>query len=1064
MLQIETLVPKGINKDVSPRALDRGGNRLVTNPLTDALNARYLTSESGDIDVVQNIPGTVGYDPGLPAGTNYTIGAYNDVTNNQIIFFNYNSNGNHGIYTWNPITQVFRLLIGTSLLGFSLSFRITGIGVVNRLLYWTNFNTNQCMINMDRDYTGIAYEEQFSLFKRGPQTMQADVSGDTSQPTNSLSKNVYQFSKRYVYLDNEISALSIITPHQNTGSNDTYTQFLSSSIAIVDTRENEIASSIKKVQFLYQKNNDSNWYIFYEAQISEYLEYFVVGVALLFLQFRDNRNNEIISTADSVKIFDAIPKKSKTLAAFRSRTFLTSDVEGYEFDRPEGRELILAQGQAATHGYKEGGRYTFGIAYYDKNLRTPGVTSVKDITMNYFAGSPTGTSGDTPQIFFQVNGKAPTWAKYWSLVRSKEQFYEEYMQIPVKVMFYVGEGGLKNQAGADVAIPGTMEKYNNGKIYLKDVTGGGITAKCKYLHLNCPEQMPFVPTTDHQVRIITAIPGGPTSKIIGGIIKFDGESIVTDNFGIDDWSWYGSLPAGITIWIEVFKPSTTVSKPLYETNYFFKVNADGGHNPLGGDGYSAGPIIGDTYKFRPDTIVGYVDPITGIVFSYTIPNQNKSVFKFRNMKIEGQATTTAYRIESLVFTGYTESPSPILVKSNEDAAIRVVSATYTQVHADTSLVPDYDKIANNLGRPLLAINNSVEIIRNTTIRFSDTYIQDSNINGLSSFAAANEYVLPTSSTPITKLQPAGDILLCVHQRQITSLYIGFGVITDGNGNETITKTTSVIGNDRTLDGGYGSYHAESIAEIEGVVFGFDIFRGAVWRYTNAGIKPPISDYGMAIYFKALALKYLPYKDSVAIIGGIDPYNKEYILTFPAIPGSEAVTWAFNYKANVWSHRYSFIPECYCTTGNDLVSFKDGKLWVHNKDYANCNTFYGVKYNRQLRFSVNPYPSKVKNWESAQLSADSLAQDNGGDAFVIRCYDVEGQETYTRARDFEKLEGIFYGFILKNINSLVPAGQMALREGDDMRSQVLDVLIEHDGKDRAKMSYANIVFVMSEYSK
>lgn len=1125
---VEKLIPKGIMKDISPTALDAGGNRKVVNPLIDALNVRYLTSETGDLEVIQNIPGTVLKDFTLPAGTNRTIGTHNDVTNNKVIFFNWNSNGTHGIYTWDPTSGNFKTLIQGSLLNFQNSsrYRVTGVGVVNSLLYWTDGYNPQGMINMERDYSAIAAAAEFGMFKRGPSNVfTTDITNDTSLGTSSLAKNTYQFAKRYVYLDNEISALSSLSKNNFPGSTDTYTEFQINAVTILDTLENDIKAQIKTIQFLYQKNNDGNWYVFQESTPSQYSELFLPGVFIMFFRFYDNKNTEIIPTAEAAKIFDAISKSSKALATHQSRTFISSDVEGNAFDR-QGNIGYGISNATSDNGYKEGGKYTFGIAYFDEKGRTPGVTALVDIPIPYQTGSSQGAQPATPLLTFAVHGKAPTWAKSWCLCRSKEQFYDQYMQIPVKVMFYVGEGSLKNQAGSPIAIPGTMEQYNNGKIYLKDVNtaAGGITTRCRYLHLNCPEQMPFVPTTEHQIRIITNVPGLPTSKGIGGILDFDGQSIVTDNFGIDSWDWYASLALYQTVWIEVFKAKKTADKPMFEVpDTRFAVNADGGHGLISDDYFFPGPVIGDTYKFKPNTTATYTDSF-GIVYTYTIPSANRVVYKFRNMKIEGSASTTAYSVEDLIFGGWIESPSPVAIKSMEDSKVRVLSNTYTQVHSDGSQVPDYEKISPNIGRPLLAINNAVEINRSTTVRYSDPFIQDSNINGLSSYAAFNEYILSTSRTPITKLQPTNNILLAIHQRSISSMYVGYGVLTDAQGSDSVIKSTNVIGQDNEIGGGFGSYNPESVAEIEGVVFGFDIFRGAVWRYTQAGVIPPISDYGMKTYFKDKANEYRPYKDTAAIIGGIDPYNNEYIITFPdavslsgkvlsaqptTAPGDfsatgyfaynpdvaaannnslpaalehwfiigwsegrkwlddatlpKAVTWAFNYKANVWSHRYSFVPEAYCTIGNNLVSFVNGKLWLHNADFVNYNTFYGVKYPRQLRFAVNPAPAKNKDWMALQVPADNMAEADDPLAIVVYGNTVTGQTTRMRVADFEKLEGIYYGPILRDMNTPVPIGVMALREGNGMKGKYIDLLFENNSKAQSKCTHMNVVFAISEYS-
>jgi hypothetical protein len=110
-VEIEIITPGPINKDVSPREVDKQGNRIVVNPYLDRINSRYRSTENGSVEGEQNIPGTVSHSNTLPSGTNKTIATFTDRESGNFIYWNWNSNSNHGIYTWNPITNAFQTLI-----------------------------------------------------------------------------------------------------------------------------------------------------------------------------------------------------------------------------------------------------------------------------------------------------------------------------------------------------------------------------------------------------------------------------------------------------------------------------------------------------------------------------------------------------------------------------------------------------------------------------------------------------------------------------------------------------------------------------------------------------------------------------------------------------------------------------------------------------------------------------------------------------------------------------------------------------------------------------------------
>jgi hypothetical protein len=89
---------KAINFDDADEYLEEGDTRSM-------LNVRVGYSESGDDGIITNVKGTVSLFSelsfSLPTGTNKCVGTCTDDQNNRLIWFNYNSNGNHGIYCYN---------------------------------------------------------------------------------------------------------------------------------------------------------------------------------------------------------------------------------------------------------------------------------------------------------------------------------------------------------------------------------------------------------------------------------------------------------------------------------------------------------------------------------------------------------------------------------------------------------------------------------------------------------------------------------------------------------------------------------------------------------------------------------------------------------------------------------------------------------------------------------------------------------------------------------------------------------------------------------------------------
>lgn len=1034
MIFTEKIKPTGLQTDISPRAQELGGDRKVVNPLIDALNARYMSSEDDDMMTVESIKGTTDLNHSLPGGTNQCIGAFEDEENNRLIFFNHNSNNNHGVYSWNPESNTFTTHLEDSVLNFSSDpqYLITGIGVVNDLLYWTDNLNPQRVINVTKSYSSPD-EREISLIKHAPYTPPAFGGGHDGGRNTDLTKNAnlitnknLQFAHRYVYLDNEKSMLSPYTPISPADEIPNLDGTMSRNrVYMIITVDSDILTSIKSVEVCVREGNTGDWGVFHiEENPNSFTQYYY-----------GNENIVLINTKDSAKLFDSVPRNSKAISMFKNRVFTTANKEGFTFD--ESDVTLTASDTYAVHSanqlyYKMRGSYDVGIVYYDKFGRTNGVYNRTSIDFETKLRDPFGTNkiyvidkNNLPQLSVALSGDPPIWAYYYEVVVSKDKYYKEYQQFNAGFHFYFSE------VEDGVAAPSFAHYKFKGKYFFNFKPTTATSSWDELIYLQIPASVPITPKEGDFVRLLDTVKG--TADRIEQIIRVEGDLVLVSAFGISDWTSTEN-----SYLVEIFSlQENQQDTKFYGTGEVYAVSNPG----QGSRSFSTSPITpqGDTFYLE------FLD------------TNGKDRFYYDTNEIVGTYS----------FVGNTavESPSPVKQNITVDKdSFALQTGTGTVLGGiGTGRMPDYTKSAGNIGRPFVFVENNVESLRGNTIRFSDVFVQDSSINGLSSFDFANEYTLPSERSPIKKLQPTGEILLAVHERNLTSLYINKDFIQTSDGKTQLTTTDKVVGNENLLKGGYGSYHPESVKEINGNVFGFDIFKGIVWRYTSGGVIP-ISEYGMKDYFRGKAEAYIDDKESIRIVAAIDPYHKEYILTFPAFGGNAAETIAFNYENNVWVTKYSFTPEYYSQINNFLIGFKDGKPHKHNSG-ATYNNFYGTQYTRKLRIAINPQPSKVKNYLSLNISADQIMNDETGTDIPIRAYNKEGQETYTPVYEFEKLEGTYYAPILKDINTPnVDASLLELRHGDDMRSQVLELEVICDRTDAALLYFVNVNYVTSEYSR
>jgi hypothetical protein len=1170
---VEPIVINGINKDVAPNGLDYSGRKIL-NPVRDVLNGRYLSSEVGEKYQLQNLKGhSLIYNTYVSSpsatGQNNCIGAFEDPQNGNIIWFIRNSDGYHRILRYIPSTGSTSVLMddtppSVQVLNFQSSPRylITGVAIIGNILIWTDNFNNQRYINITRSY-GTLNDFKISLMKIGPRNKPTFTtkSTDSAQTVNRICDNSFQFAFRYVYVDNEVSVLSpfsALLQADAYGIDNTFKNTFNRAL-ISHTVDTDVSPIVKRVELLFRVGNGTEWRIWkkvtsFSSTINEY--------------FYNNTPGETISTEEATKIFDNIPNKSKALTVFRNRVFLNVNEEGFAPTSPTISATrtanIVSYGDShlPSNAYiKKNGAYGVGIVAYDRFGIASGIvakTFVNGAQLSMTQGfsvfaSPTGVdsvNASANRINVTVSGSGLPLGKY-SIALTPELQYENYIQTPAVQLFYRRERGTGSLSSGETEYNGKVFNGPNNFVYI---------------YLVISDDVPFVPDNTYFVRIVNRTGITIVEKVLD---VFDGNILVVGNFGVTDWTSLQSISG--PIFVEIFKLKNTQNIFYYEVAGPFSVGSSGIFSA------SHSNIQGDTYYRGANTA------------------NDMRLLRFRQLRGEnGILTSGASTVKLIQF----EQPTPIYTKgASSVVANSGVSSNVSK--PSKSYIPDYTKSAWSQGRPFVEATSQV-LNKPSTIRFSDPYIEGSQINGLNSFGAANEYnKIGEDASPITRLIGVGNVLVAVHERNITTLYVGEGVVKTGD-TGFLSQTDSVVGDDRKLIGNMGSYHPESVQEVDGMLFGFDIFLGVVWRYSVAGLHV-MSRYGMESYFRDKAVAYLQYKDSIAFVSGVDKYHKEYLITLPnvwfnksshtsstlsspqssynisidpsqytvgevyqigvkirkssglspndnitvsvtqdgvsiedvssslnylvntssAANASELIyefvysgasslvitlnsvsspvviiaridqrsiageTWAFNYEENKWSHRASFVPEYMVRSGNSLFSFKNGRLWKHNASPA-YNLFYGKQYKRKLTFSCNPKPGTVISWSALQIAGDNISDEedallppasaNGypraekisltGTAKVFEATNEFGQATYTRAKEFEKKGGVYYGPILKDTNtnpSLLSAGQIALRDGKDMRSKSLEVTITNDSKSRSLMQKINIVGESSMYS-
>jgi len=272
----------------------------------------------------------------------------------------------------------------------------------------------------------------------------------------------------------------------------------------------------------------------------------------------------------------------------------------------------------------------------------------------------------------------------------------------------------------------------------------------------------------------------------------------------------------------------------------------------------------------------------------------------------------------------------------------------------------------NLNIDLRPSSTSVEkfrkIRRRADITYSEVYNENSNINGLNEFnlARANfKEDITKEFGSIQRIYSRDTDLVVFQEDKVSKVLYGKDLLLNADGTSNVSSIQSVLGQQVPYTGEYGiSSNPESFAFNGNNIYFTDVKRGCVMRLGLNGLTE-ISKYGMRRYFIDSS------RDNFTLpkLGVFNPYDDEYVLN------TGVKTLSFNNPNQGWVSFYSYQPDYMIGMNNNLYSFYQGDLYLHDSDNVNRNTFYGVQYPSRISLMVNDSPSEIKLLQSVSLEGN-----------------------------------------------------------------------------------------------
>jgi hypothetical protein len=369
---------------------------------------------------------------------------------------------------------------------------------------------------------------------------------------------------------------------------------------------------------------------------------------------------------------------------------------------------------------------------------------------------------------------------------------------------------------------------------------------------------------------------------------------------------------------------------------------------------------------------------------------------------------------------------------------------------DPSFSDVYKLESNSNSRPLIVDINAKQAYYSTLVRYSQAYEQGTSINGTNRF-----YYLDFDNYD----KKFGDIIrMKLHNRDLRIYqYKKCGVVPvystqtlNQDGTNNLIASSKIINPIRYYDGDFGIGNQPTSLATSGFADYFaDPVKGYFLRLSQDGITPISQLYKMQSFVGNNLPNYLTSRayagGGIAKILGVYHFSKDRDGEFISVlqPGtglSSGYTLAFNEARNCYTSFYSFNPESILNFENNLASFKNGQLYIH--DSSTRNNFYGTQYSSSITFVFNKDNIIKKTFDYLTLDATAYwTSPTMGDITTSL-----GQSSNLVTSDYEIHEGLYHGALQRDNNSLG-----GIINGDYLKGTWLQTKLSNSGTNLVYLS-------------
>ena len=442
-----------MNRDLDDRIVPPGEYR-------EALNINIGQSEGSDVGAVENLLGNELVAQSGLSGNAKCIGSFGDGGSEKIYYFvttnsiyNETNTGNHGIYEYDQKTKQLTALVVSQQLNFHTSYSITGINLVDDLLFWTDNRNYPRKINVVTARNNTTYyattgdiDNLISVCKFAPYESPTLVATTREATISStfMEDKLIRFSYRWKFEDNEYSTLAPFSPIVFSRLNEI--DSISSSLSNfgeIETFVNAINQvqlsvptptgyGIKNVELIYKESGSGTLYVVDDQDVTT--EPFINFTYASTDPFRTLPGDQL------TRVYDAVPRKAKSQEVGGGRLVYGNFLQNYNipsiaFSVARTGETSARNSVLENQSVKSRRTYQVGIVLADKFGRQSPVILSSSGVDTVFVDPNTGNANSTTafnalRLTFTDLTQIPSWAySYRIVVKQREQEYYNWISI-----------------------------------------------------------------------------------------------------------------------------------------------------------------------------------------------------------------------------------------------------------------------------------------------------------------------------------------------------------------------------------------------------------------------------------------------------------------------------------------------------------------------------------------------------------------------------------------------------------------------------------------------------------